>query len=105
MPTAAKLPLAMLIAVAWSSTALADDPRCSRPPYGGSPDRYRAMQERYGRQLETITPTIQEVCNIKFSGADRAPLLKLGFSNADIDGGDTETLVVELLNKTKSPPK
>lgn len=92
---------AALIAVA--SAAQAADPRCDRPPYGGSPDRYRAVVEAYGANLSKISPTLEEICRMKFDGADRAALHKLQFKDEDIERMDTEALALEMLKRKGLP--
>jgi hypothetical protein len=104
MPTTAKLPLAILIAVAWSSMAFAGDPRCNRPPFGGSPDRYRAILENYGQKLASVTKTLEEICNMKFGGADRTALYTLGFTDEEINRLDTSALTVDVIKGVKSRP-
>jgi hypothetical protein len=93
---------AALIAVA--SAAQAADPRCERPPYGGSPDRYRAVVEAYGSNLGKISPTLEEICRMKFDGADRTALHKLQFKDEDIDRMDTEALALDMLKRKGAPP-
>lgn len=88
---------AALIAIV--STAQAADPRCDRPPYGGSPDRYRAVLEAYRQDLGAITKTLEEICRMKFDGADRAALYKLEFKDEDIDRMDTEALALNMLRR------
>lgn len=87
-----------------SSAAYAGDARCSRPPYGGSPDRYRAILEVYGGKMQSITKTLEEICNMKFGGADRALLHKLGYTDGEIDSADTETLALDAINGFKHSP-
>ena len=89
------------VIVASSLAAGADDPRCSRPPYGGSPDRYRAILETYKQDLASVDKLLVNICNMKFSGADRSELHKLGFTDQNIDSADTETLAVDVLIRTK----
>ena len=93
---------AALIAVA--SLAKAADPRCERPPYGGSPDRYRAVLEAYGQDLGKVTKTLEEICRMKFDGADRTALYKLQFKDEDIDRMDTEALALDMLKRQKLQP-
>jgi hypothetical protein len=99
-----RLTLAAAIVVAVSSTAYADDPRCSKPPYGGSPDRYRALIEAYGLKVDDLTNRLVDICNMKFGGADRAGLLKLGLTNDAIDSLDTSALAVKMLEAAKISP-
>ena len=96
---------AALIAVA--SAAQAADPRCERPPYGGSPDRYRAVLEAYKQDLAQVTKTLEGICRMKFDGADRAALYKLQYKDEDIDRMDTEALALDMLksNGLKPDPK
>ena len=91
-----------LIGVA--SVAQAADPRCERPPYGGSPDRYRAVLETYKQDLGAITKTLEEICRMKFDGADRAALYKLDFKDEDINRMDTEALALEMLKRKGGLP-
>ena len=98
--------VAMMTATAIVASGLAahaaDDPRCSRAPYGGSPDRYRAILETYKQDLAGVQKLLEKICNMKFSGADRTELHKLGFTDQNIDSADTETLAVDVLTKTKA---
>jgi hypothetical protein len=93
--------------IAITSAAQAADPRCNQPPYGGSPDRYRAVLEAYGPNISKISPTLEEICRMKFDGADRAPLYKFKFKDEDIDRMDTEALALDMLksNGLKPDPK
>ncbi|MFI5002686.1 MAG: hypothetical protein ACHQK9_22600 [Reyranellales bacterium] len=103
MPVLGKLLLAASV-VALASTAHAADPRCSRPPYGGSPDRYRAILETYRDKLASVAKTLEEVCNMKFGGADRTALHKLGFTDGEIDRTDTARLTVDIINGFRERP-
>jgi hypothetical protein len=96
--------LATVLVVTGTSTAYANDARCNKPPYGGSPDRYRAILEVYGQQLDRVKKTLEEICNMKFGGADRMALHKLGFTDHEIDITDTSTLAVDAMNGVKGPP-
>ena len=93
---------AALIAV--TSAAQADDPRCARPPYGGSPDRYRAVLEAYRQDLGQVTKTLEEICRMKFDGADRTALYKLQYKDEDINRMDTEALALDMLKRKKLQP-
>jgi hypothetical protein len=93
---------ATLIAI--TSAAQASDPRCERPPYGGSPDRYRAVLEAYGHDLGQVTKTLEEICRMKFDGADRAALYKLQYKDEDIDRMDTEALALDMLKRKRLDP-
>jgi hypothetical protein len=99
-----RLTLAAVVIVAVSSTAYAADPRCSKPPYGGSPDRYRALIEAYGLKVDDLTNRLVDICNMKFGGADRAALLKIGLTNDAIDALDTSALAVKTLEAAKISP-
>jgi hypothetical protein len=94
--------VAVLIAV--TSAAQAADPRCNEPPYGGSPDRYRAVLEAYGPNLSKISPTLEEICRMKFDGADRTALYKFKFKDEDIDRMDTEALALDMLKSNGLKP-
>ena len=93
---------AALIAI--TSAAQAADPRCARPPYGGSPDRYRAVLEAYRQDLGQITKTLEEICRMKFDGADRTALYKLEFKDEEIDRMDTEALALDMLKRKDLHP-
>jgi len=99
-----KLTLAAAIVVAVSSPAYAGDPRCSKPPYGGSADRYRALNEAYSQTVDDLGKKLENICNMKFSGADRTELLKLGLTNDAIDKGDTSVLAVKIFKATNISP-
>ena len=94
--------VATLIAV--TSSAQADDPRCARPPYGGSPDRYRAVLEAYGQDLGKVTKTLEEICRMKFDGADRTALYKLHYKDEEINRMDTEALALDMLKRKSLQP-
>ena len=106
MSIGGKLSLAVAL-IAVTSAAQAADPRCNQPPYGGSPDRYRAVLEAYGPNISKISPTLEEICRMKFDGADRAALYKFKFKDEDIDRMDTEALALDMLksNGLKPSPK
>lgn len=104
MPAITKLSLTAVIVLAWSSAAFASDPRCARPPFGGSPDRYRAIRESYSQKLDSVTKTLEEICNMKFGGADRTALYKLGFTDEEITRLDTSALTIDVLKGAKSRP-
>jgi hypothetical protein len=93
--------LTLVVVVALNAPAQANDPRCNRPPYGGSPDRYRAALEAFGPKVEEAAKTLQAICNMKFGGADRAPLYHLGLGNAEIDSEDTSLLAIKMLKAAK----
>ena len=93
---------AALIAV--TTTAQAADPRCAKPPYGGSPDRYRAVLEAYKQDLGQVTRTLEGICRMKFEGADRTALYKLQFKDEDIDRMDTEALALDVLKRKDLQP-
>ena len=93
---------AALIAV--SSAAQAADPRCDRPPYGGSPNRYRAVLEAYKQDPSQVAKTLEEICRMKFDGADRTALYKLQFKDEDIDRMDTEALALDMLRRKNLQP-
>ena len=90
--------------IALTSAAQAADPRCDRPPYGGSPDRYRAVLEAYKQDLAQVTKTLEEICRMKFDGADRTPLYKLQYKDVDIDRMDTEALALDMLKRKDLQP-
>ena len=100
----ARLLMGSLVAVAVVAPiapAQANDPRCNRPPYGGSPDRYRAALEAFGEKVEGAVKTLEAICNMKFGGADRTPLYDLGLDNAEIDREDTSLLAIKILKAGK----
>ncbi|MBV8394286.1 MAG: hypothetical protein JOY81_13990 [Alphaproteobacteria bacterium] len=88
----------------YASAAHAADPRCERPPYGGSPDRYRAVLETYKQDIATVSRTLAEICKMKFDGADRAALYKLQFKDEEINRMDTEALAIETMKRTSAQP-
>ena len=93
---------AALIAI--TSAAQAADPRCDRPPYGGSPDRYRAVLEAYKQDVAQVAKTLEEICRMKFDGADRTALYKLQYKDEDIDRMDTEALALDMLKRKSLQP-
>jgi hypothetical protein len=93
---------AAVIAVA--SAAQAADPRCDRPPYGGSPDRYRAVLEAYKQDAGQVAKTLEEICRMKFDHADRTALYKLQFKDEDIERMDTEALALDMLKRKSLQP-
>ena len=104
MSTFGKVSLAAAVVATLSSTAYAGDPRCNRPPYGGSPDRYRAVLEVYKQKIDSVAKTLAEICNMKFGGADRAALYKIGFKDEEIDHMDTSALALDVLKRTNVRP-
>src|SRR3954464_7263004 len=104
MNTLLGVTVAAALVLSINSAVYADDVRCGRPPYGGSPDRYRAILETYGNKMPSVTKTLEEICNMKFAGGDRAALYKLGYSDGEIDRADTETLAVDAINGFKNSP-
>jgi hypothetical protein len=103
MSIATKLSFAAIL-IAVTPAAQAADPRCAGPPYGGSPDRYRAVLEAYGQDLGKVAKTLEEICRMKFDGADRAALYKLRYKDEDIDRMDTEALALDMLKRKKLQP-
>jgi hypothetical protein len=93
-----------LLLVTLITPSYADDMRCNHPPYGGSPDRYRAILETYGHRMESVTRTLAGICNMKFGDADRSELHKLGFNDEEINSSDTSTLAVDMLNGFRGQP-
>jgi len=93
------IPLFAALLLLVASAAHAADPRCERPPYGGSPDRYRAVLEAYKQDVTQVAKTLEEICRMKFDGADRAALYKLEFKDEDINRMDTEALALEMLKR------
>ena len=94
-----KLLLVTMVTAAFTSPASAEDRRCAGPPYGGSPDRYRAVLEAYGPKLGNLAAVLQRVCEVKFDKADRTPLYKLHFTDADIDSMDTDELTLAMFER------
>lgn len=103
MSIAGKVSLAATMIVC-GSAADAADPRCEHPPYGGSPDRYRAVLETYKQDLGTISKMLEEICRMKFDGADRSVLYKLQFKDADIDRMDTDALALDMFRRKDLKP-
>jgi hypothetical protein len=91
----------VVIVVTLNAPVRANDPRCNRPPYGGSPDRYRAALEAFGQKVEEAAKTLESICNMKFGGADRAPLYSVGLKDAEIDSEDTSLLAMKMLKAAK----
>ena len=83
------------------SFAVAADPRCSTPPYGGSVATYKAFIKNFGPLLDDPTRMLSGVCDAKFGG-DRTALYNLGFTNADIDTRDTADLAVEVIGAIRN---
>ena len=76
-------------------------PRCAAPPYGGSPDKYRAFVNTYGKALDDPGKVLAEVCEMKFGGADRGPLHKLGITDIQIDAKATSDLAAAAVDAAK----
>src|SRR6266446_2190308 len=93
--------LGMTCVAAFAGAAQAADPRCAAPPYGGSPDKYRAFVNTYAKALDDPGKVLAEVCEMKFGGADRAPLHKLGISDAQIDAKATSDLAAAAVDAGK----
>jgi hypothetical protein len=95
------LAFGMACVAALAGTAQAADPRCAAPPYGGSPDKYRAFVNTYGKALDDPGKVLAEVCEMKFGGADRAPLHKLGITDIQIDAKATSDLAAAAVDAAK----
>ena len=82
--------------------APAHDARCDAAPYSVPQDKYpvlvRLLTNLFGAPK---TELISQICKMKFDGADRTALYKLGFTDEQIDMTDTETLVVNTLKALK----
>jgi len=76
--------------------------RCDAAPYGVPLDKYpvlvRLLTNLFGAPK---TELISQICKMKFDGADRTALYKLGITDEQIDMTDTETLVVDTLKALK----
>jgi hypothetical protein len=91
----------LLLAVAYGG-ALAHDSRCDGAPYTVSPEKYPALIKLLTNLFGAPkTETISKICDMKFNGADRTALYKLGFTDEQIDTADTETLVVNMITALK----
>ena len=87
------------LTLAIARPALADDPRCTAPPYGDTMSAYRS----YVMHLSQYIPPAQIlglVCNMKLGGADRTPLYDLGLADGDIDDTPTTELAARILEAT-----
>jgi hypothetical protein len=100
-----RMPICCIVLVALNVPCVrvpAHDVRCDAAPYGVPQDKYpvlvRLLTNLFG---EPKTELISQVCKMKFDGADRTALYKLGFTDEQIDTSDTETLVVNTLKALK----
>lgn len=94
------LGVAAVLAVA-SSSAYADDPRCSAPPYGGTVTGFQAFVKYFGHVV-VPTKVLPALCNMKFGGSDRTALYNLGFTDQQIDEKKTEDLAVDMVMALKN---
>src|SRR5260370_12289955 len=101
MPRIQRLSLGMACVAALTGAAHAADPRCAAPPYGGSPDKYRAFVNTYGKTLDDPGRILAEMCEMKFGGADRAALYKLGITDTQIDAKATSDLAAAAVDASK----
>ena len=51
--------------------------------------------------MANVSRILTNICNMKFSGADRTPLHNLGISDQDIDRADTCQLAVDMMTRAK----
>mgnify|MGYP003343683046 FL=1 len=58
--------------------------------------------ETYGAKLGEITKSLEEVCKMKFDGADRSALYKLQFKDEEIERMNTEALTLEMIKRTEA---
>ena len=65
---------------------------------------HRAVLEAYKQDLAQVTKTLQEICRMKFDGADRTMLHNLQFKDEDIDRMDTEALALDMLKRKNLQP-
>jgi hypothetical protein len=93
---------AVVLSLAAYSGARAHDARCDAAPYSVPAQNYPALVRLLTNLFGTPnTELIANICEIKYNGADRAPLYKLGITDDQIHETDTGTLVVKALEAMK----
>jgi hypothetical protein len=101
----------LLQSLAWG-TAQARDERCEAPPYGASMDAYNVFIAEARQSAEAESPVAQKrsreavellakICKMKYDGADRTELYRVGFTPEDIDHSSTVMLTGEYLGVIK----
>jgi hypothetical protein len=93
---------AIVLVVLSISSAVASDPRCNAPPYGGTTSKYKAFTETFGKIFENPDNTLIALCLAKFDGKNRAALYNLGITDADIDMKDTADLAIAVMDAIRS---
>jgi len=97
------LTLAAMLLAAAHPAAEAGDARCAAPPFGGSVASYKAFAAYFGKVVVAGQPVdpdriLAQMCNVKYGGADRMPLHKLGITDLQIANEDPEELAVHLIS-------
>lgn len=75
-------------------TLAAHDPRCEAPPYGASQQAYDVIMREPG-PLQGSGELLASICAMKYGGADRSPLYRLGFTDEDIRKTSPAILLIE----------
>jgi hypothetical protein len=89
--------LLVVMGLCWG-IAQAHDARCDGAPYSVSAEKYPALVRLLTNLLGAPkTELISSICQMKFNGADRTTLYKLGFTDEQIDTTDTAGLVVNTM--------
>jgi hypothetical protein len=79
-----------------ASACYANDPRCAKPPYGGTVQEFQAIVKYFGG-LVPPAKFLSGICNIRYGGNDRAVLYNLGFTDQEIDNKPLADLWVDTI--------
>lgn len=87
------------LAIALMKGALNALANCDAPPYGSSDNHYQAYAMSITPSLgqETSDKLIAMMCRIKYKGADRSGVYRVGITDKDIDKKDTPDLVLDFM--------
>jgi hypothetical protein len=82
--------------------AQAHDARCDAAPFSVSAEKYPALVRLFTNLFGAPkTEMIASICDMKFNGADRTSLYKLGFTDEQINSTDTAELVTNTIKALK----
>jgi len=82
--------------------AQTNDPRCSRPPYGGTVEEFQAFIKNLGYLLDNPSVTLSAICNAKFGSGDRTLLYEMGITDDAIANKSTYGIAIDLIRGLKN---
>jgi TPR repeat protein len=74
-----------------------NDPRCSKPPYGGAVEEFQAFIKNLGYIFDSPSVTLSGICNAKFGSGDRTLLYEMGITDDDIANKSTYGIAIDLI--------